>query len=162
MAIALGNLGRVFTQETRDKIALSNKGKTLTHEVRRKISLAKLGRPIASKGKQKLKMQGPNHWNWKEDRTKIKVGDRSLNDPLQKQWTRGVKNRDGWKCMISDGNCCGNLEAHHILPWAEYPELRFELKNGITLCQYHHPKRKQEVVRLAPVFQGMVNNFAIN
>ena len=105
---------------------------------------------------------GEKSGRWIKDRSKIKIGDRQLHDVLQKQWRRDVKNRDGWKCMISDENCNGGLEAHHILPWSQYPELRYETKNGITLCHYHHPRKSVEVAELAPVFQGMVNNFLAN
>jgi len=64
--------------------------------------------------------------------------------------------------MISDENCNGKLEAHHILPWSQYPELRYETKNGITLCHYHHPRKNDDVVKLAPVFQRMVGNYLAN
>ena len=37
------------------------------------------------------------------------------------------------------------IEAHHIKAFAHYPELRFEVNNGITLCKEDH---KYETVRL--------------
>lgn len=107
-------------------------------------------------------LSGDKHPMWIADRNKVKIGDRSLNDPLQKQWRRNVKNRDGWKCFINDENCEGRLEAHHILSWKQHPELRYEINNGITLCRYHHPRKDAEVVRLAPDFQKMVSNLLAN
>ena len=46
------------------------------------------------------------------------------------QWKREVKKRDGC-CRL-----CGetiNRHAHHIKPRSKYPELEWELDNGITL-----------------------------
>jgi hypothetical protein len=79
-----------------------------------------------------------------------------LNDPLQKGWRQAVKNRDSWKCRIADNNCKGRLEAHHILSWKEYPELRNVVNNGITLCHAHHPRKQEVVAKLSPYFQKLV------
>ena len=107
-------------------------------------------------------MKGIDNSKWIKDRTQVKIGDRFLNDPLQKQWRKEVKNRDSWKCVILDENCNGRLEAHHILPWSQYPELRYDIKNGITLCHYHHPRKNDDVVRLSPSFQRMVDNYLVS
>ncbi len=101
-------------------------------------------------------LAGEKHWKWKTDRSKVKIGDRDLNDPLQKQWSRSVKNRDSWKCRISNGECSGKLEAHHILGWKAHPELRYEVNNGITLCHFHHPRKRNDEERLSPYFQQLV------
>ena len=63
------------------------------------------------------------------------------------QWKREVKKRDGC-CHV-----CGetiNLHAHHIKPRSKYPELEWELDNGITLCGNHHAhlKGKEESINL--------------
>ena len=51
------------------------------------------------------------------------------------EWRDFVVNRD-MKCMV-----CGEpkkLRAHHIYSWKHYPELRYKLSNGITLCSSCH------------------------
>lgn len=101
-------------------------------------------------------LKGEQHPNWIKDRSKVKTGDRNLNDPLQKQWRRDIKNRDNWKCKISTEDCQGKLEAHHILPWSKFPELRYQINNGITLCHFHHPRKQKEVEALSPYFQKLV------
>ena len=65
-----------------------------------------------------------------------------------KQWKRAVKKRDGNTCRQ-----CGvtiNLHVHHIKPRSTYPELEWELDNGITLCGNHHAhlKGKEESINL--------------
>lgn len=59
-------------------------------------------------------------------------------------------------CRIADVNCGGRLEAHHILGWTKYPELRYDIKNGITLCHAHHPRKRSEEAKLSPYFQKLV------
>ena len=68
-----------------------------------------------------------------KDRTKLKKSDRKHTDSAYINWSKGVKIRDNWKCKISNLDCKGRLEAHHILDWENYPELRYEINNGITL-----------------------------
>ena len=58
-----------------------------------------------------------------------------------KEWSAAVKARDG-KCM-----CCGAttaLVAHHVKPKSQYPELKFDLNNGQTLCVDCHKEHHKE------------------
>lgn len=48
-------------------------------------------------------------------------------------WRKAVFKRDSYTC-IECGQISGKLTADHIKPWALYPELRFEVTNGRTLC----------------------------
>lgn len=52
-------------------------------------------------------------------------------------WRQAVYRRDGYKCM-NCGGVDGGIHAHHIKPWADYPDLRFDVDNGITLCPTCH------------------------
>lgn len=49
-----------------------------------------------------------------------------------------------------------SIEAHHILGWEEYPKLRYEVNNGITLCRAHHPRKRAEEKKLVPYFMGLI------
>lgn len=50
-----------------------------------------------------------------------------------KTWRSAVIKRDNYTCQEC-GKQGGGLDVHHIKPWAEYPELRYEVDNGRTLC----------------------------
>jgi hypothetical protein len=108
------------------------------------------------RNKENSDRSGVNHYRWIADRTKVKIGDRSFHDPLYKQWHRAVKARDGWRCKITDEKCRGRLEAHHILPWSKFPELRYKINNGITLCHHHHPRTRKDEMNLSPYFSSLV------
>jgi hypothetical protein len=61
-----------------------------------------------------------------------------------KNWRKEVFQRDKYQCQkcqaVSSRNNYIYLHAHHIKSFAFYPELRFELSNGITLCKKCHYK----------------------
>jgi hypothetical protein len=56
--------------------------------------------------------------------------------PEYREWRIAVLKRDGFKCQWCDET--HNLEVDHIYPFAFFPELRFDVRNGRTLCQRHH------------------------
>ena len=101
--------------------------------------------------------RGEQHHDWIANRKLLKDDHRDRGGQLHREWSRFVKNRDGWKCSISNGDCSGRVEAHHILSWKDHEELRYEVSNGITLCHFHHPRKKDDEMRLAPLLQEIVN-----
>lgn len=56
-----------------------------------------------------------------------------------KKWRELVYNRDNYTCQ-SCGIRGGKLNAHHIKSFAGYIDLRYNLSNGITLCESCHKK----------------------
>jgi len=82
--------------------------------------------------------KGSDHHLYKSHLTEEeRNSDRNFN-PLLKVWRLDVYERDGFTCRKCGDNIGGNLIAHHILPYALYPELRFDVDNGLTLCKRCH------------------------
>lgn len=54
-----------------------------------------------------------------------------------RRWAEAVVNRDGARCQE-----CGvqnvQLHAHHIKPYRNFPDLRWDVSNGVTLCHRCH------------------------
>ena len=143
------------------------KRKPFTQEHRKKLSLAKIGKKGHSSWNKGLtketdiriaRYNGINNWHYKKDRTTLcrtsKQGERRTS--IYFNWRKEVWKRDNWTCKINNKDCKGRLEAHHILPWEQYPELRYEIKNGITLCHYHHPRKRVEEQKLIPFFLNIL------
>lgn len=121
--------------------------------MREKQRLAKLGQKMPWNSIPERR--GELSPRWIKDRTKVKL-DNERGGPLHKQWSKAIKNRNNWKCRIANQDCSGKVVAHHILTWKDYPELRYEINNGITLCHAHHPRRRAEEKRLEPIFKALL------
>lgn len=143
------NKGKHHTIESNEKNRLSHlgkpgywTGKKLSTEHRKKLSLAKIGQT------------GELSNGWRGGGRK----DQKRNDSAYQTWVKKVKKRDNNECVFKNKECSGYNIVHHILPWSEYEEERYNIKNGITLCQYHHPKKRIEEKRFIPIFQELVIN----
>lgn len=80
--------------------------------------------------------RGKNHAGWKGG--VAQANERARNSGRLLAWKRAVKARDKHRCRECGGK--DRLHAHHIKPWAEFPDLRFDLENGKTLCEECHSK----------------------
>lgn len=96
----------------------------------------------------KKRFVGSTHPRWIADRTKIKTRSRYENY----EWKKAVFIRDDYTCQ-SCGIRGGGLQADHIKPYSLFPEERWNLDNGRTLCVPCHKltptyartfKRKEE------------------
>lgn len=160
-------LGRKLSEDHKRKISIKLKGKKkkpFSSEHKKNISEAKKleyknGRvsPLKKIWEENPNfLRGENNYKWVKDRTKIKGRHERKNDPCYKQWVKAVKKRDNHCCKINNHECTDKIQAHHILSWREYPELRYKTNNGITLCHAHHPRGGAEEKRLIPLFKGLM------
>ncbi|KYK25696.1 hypothetical protein AYK26_07710 [Euryarchaeota archaeon SM23-78] len=78
---------------------------------------------------------GENNHNWKGgyDNTILRL----RRTKKYYEWRRNIFIRDKFMCQE-----CGKkhiyIEAHHIKDFVNYPELRFDINNGLTLCRECH------------------------
>lgn len=78
---------------------------------------------------------GPKNPMWKGGITSESKRVRSSKE--YKQWRLEVYKRDDFTCWHC-GERGGNLQVHHILGFAKYPDARLILDNGSTLCDSCH------------------------
>ena len=141
-----------MSEEQKQKISAAQRGRKLTSEHRKKLSEAwkhtkyrdRHRKPHSEETKIKIaqthirsrRFVGKNNPNWKDGSSRCyKTGYYSSKYVA---WRKSVFERDGYKCTE-----CGNtgyLTAHHIKSFAYFPKLRFELSNGLTLCEVCHSK----------------------
>ena len=83
---------------------------------------------------------GEKNYQWKGGITPLNAKIRT--SPEYRVWRQAVFERDNWACVLCSAHTgTGHrviLHADHILPFATYPELRFDVSNGRTLCRSCH------------------------
>ena len=135
--------GYKMSEESKKKSSASQKGRKLTEEHKKKLSEAKKGKPGNRKGKtgKPLTTEQRKHlseFHKGEKSHRWKGGVTPINESIRKSveyklWREAVYQRDNYTCVFC-GERGGKLNADHIKPFAYYPELRFAIDNGRTLC----------------------------
>lgn len=133
----LGKKYKMMSEKGRKNISLSHKGTKLSEITRKKISDA-LSHRVYTEEMRKNKSEaskGEKCYNWKGGITP--VNKKARNSPEFKLWREAVYKRDDYTCQ-KYGIKGGGLHPHHIKNFTEYPELRFDPNNGITLSEKAH------------------------
>lgn len=122
-----------LSQKTKDKI--SKKTKERFKDKKQREYFRKMAKDQWNKIYNKTKILGKNHHNWKNAKTPLMIQIRSSKE--YKEWRDKVFKRDNYTCWLC-GKKGGNLVAHHIRDFSKYPQERFNVTNGITLCEECH------------------------
>jgi hypothetical protein len=130
-----GKMGHYVSNETKLKISMSHKGKPSHNK----------GRPMPEAQKEKLRLTNKIRWDLlgrKQDKRPLH------NCSLYNNWTKVILKRDNYTCTKCK-KLGGTLNAHHIKSFINYPELRYDLNNGITLCHKCHKQihKRKEVLK---------------
>lgn len=156
--------GRKFTDEHKRKISEANRGRKLSEEHKDKVRKSRLGRKNSEASKEKIrgrkhtveelkkmrgrklsaehkrkllgKTTGEKNGMWKGG---ITPETQKIRNSLEmKIWRLAVFERDNYTCVWCGAKSKKGvrvvLNADHIKPFAYYPELRFAIDNGRTLC----------------------------
>lgn len=130
------------SEETRKKIGDKgrgrrawNKGIPLSEATKRKLRLSLAGRVAWNKGKKYLQVTGAKNPNW---RGGVTPENEKIRKSLEyKKWRADVLKKDNYTCIL-----CGVVQTRkcplvvdHIKPFSLFPELRFEVSNGRSLCR---------------------------
>lgn len=119
-------------------LALRGRTRNITPEWREKLNASKRGRPMTEGQRRCLSLswgKGAKSHFWKGGITSKNAAIRS--STTMRRWRKAVFERDNYTCVWCKQKG-GNLNADHIKPFAFYPELRFDLCNGRTLCVNCH------------------------
>jgi len=82
-----------------------------------------------------LTHSGANNVNWKGGISKLGL-ERDCHTRKYREWRRGVFERHGKQCVV-----CGsqkNIRTHHLNSWEDHEEQRFDVSNGMPICESCH------------------------
>lgn len=140
--------GQKHTQSANDKNRSKHLGKIPWNKDKKGLQVAwNKGKSSPWTTKRNLErnhlMRGEKAYHWKGGKTLRER--RILMGRIEyKQWRINVLERDNQTCQ----NCFiqgVSFEVHHIKSWAEYPDLRYEEANGVTLCLPCHNLTKKRI-----------------
>ena len=154
LKMSLAALGIKKSLEARKNMSLAKKGKPSNRLGMKQPSTTGANNP-AKRLEVRIKLSisqkkflaehprtGINGANWRGGKTPI--GKIIKSSTKYNIWRQEIFSKDNWTCIIcGDRQFSGHkviLHADHIKPFSLYPELRFEVSNGRTLCISCHRK----------------------
>ena len=116
-------------------------------------SCSKKGKPKSAEHKAKMSAAHTGILHTAEARANMSAAKQSIRDAYTKmygeqhkpsfhylrKWAKQIKARDNFTCnrcnTVATG---GSIHAHHIVPKEYFPEVAFDMDNGVTLCSSCH------------------------
>ncbi len=84
---------------------------------------------------------------------------RDFKDPKYVRWRKAIFARDKFTCQMPGcPRATRSLNAHHIKRWASFPQLRYVVANGISLCRTCHQRVCGREEEFEPTLMGIVAN----
>lgn len=81
-----------------------------------------------------------------KEQRKIERLEKKNSKEIYKQWAKAIKERDNYTCQVCKTDHRNSdpraIQAAHILSKENYPELKLDMMNGITLCFACHKNAK--------------------
>lgn len=124
--------GKTLSEATKRKVGLANTGRPKTPETIAKIVAKTKGKHRSSAQRAQMAIAQQKRWQGRERTSETNYYRPGLKEVVD--WRNAVYTRDGYVCQHCHAGPRIPLNAHHIKPWAKFPETRFDLDNGITLC----------------------------
>lgn len=152
--ISIANKGKKRSEDQIARMRIISTGRKYSDESKRKRSerMSGVGHPmfgkkhapesikkmsLAKKGIKRPFQQGDKSHFWKGG---VTPANKLLRQSLEfRLWRTAVFTRDNFTCVWC-GQRGGRIEPDHIKQFAYYPELRFAIDNGRTLCHECHKK----------------------
>jgi len=118
----------LLKKEVRDKIRQAQQ----TEEYKMKQSISKTGKKNGMYG-----VRGEKSPRWNNNLTDYErvVGRKTIKDTI---WREKVYEKDNYTCVVCGDNRGGNLNAHHLYSHNRYIDKRYDVNNGVTLCEACH------------------------
>ncbi len=94
----------------------------------------------------------------KKSTKKFKRNREDFDSPEYREWARQVKERDKNRCQMP--GCKKHhfsIQCHHIIKWSDQIWSRYNVMNGICLCETHHRMITGHEGIWAPLFIKIVH-----
>ena len=128
----------------------ARKGHTVSNELRLKISKSRTGCVGYWRNKKRPNLSDDKSHFWKGGLTN--THSKIRNSLEYRLWRKSVFERDNYTCVWCNKKGV-ELQADHIKPFSLFPELRFAIDNGRTLCKECH--------KTTDTYMGKIKNYKI-